>query len=82
MASPDASSNRESYLYEIGKFKDLVRDCNQNNENDHLITVAEGIECLSKFVREPFFLSLVEDKATNFVATFSFFERYFVMKTE
>jgi len=49
MASPDASSNRESYLYEIGKFKDLVRDCNQNNENDHLITVAEGIECLSKF---------------------------------
>merc|ERR1712226_526576 len=49
MASPDASSNRESYLYEIGKFKDLVRDCNQNNENDHLITVAEGIECLGKF---------------------------------
>merc|ERR1712110_1347412 len=43
MASPDASSNRESYLYEIGKFKDLVRDCNQNNENDHLITVAEGV---------------------------------------
>ena len=58
MASPDASSNRESYLYEIGKFKDLVRDCNQNNENDHLITVAEGIECLSKFVREHFFFLL------------------------
>ena len=54
MASPDAGRNRESYLFEIGKFKDMVRDCN-NDEDEHTISVTEGMKCLHHFVRSQFF---------------------------
>ena len=55
MASPGMENNRESYLFEIGKFKDMVRDCNNGDEDDHTISVAEGIACLHNFVRARFF---------------------------
>ena len=56
MSSPDANMNRSAYLAEVGKFKNLMRDCNAD-DSDGIITLEEGIRCMRNFVRyfnEPF----------------------------
>ena len=50
LTSPDANRDRAAYLAEVGKFKDLMRDCNKDDPNDGHISVEEGIECIKNFV--------------------------------
>ena len=50
LTSPDANRDRAAYLAEVGKFKDLMRDCNKDDPNDGHISVEEGIECIKNYV--------------------------------
>ena len=57
LTSPTRERDRQAYLAEIGKFKDMVKDCDQDRipnsggrSGDNEVTVQEGIECLQKFV--------------------------------
>ena len=49
MAGPGKERDREAYLAEIGKFKDLIRDCDSDKSTED-ITQEEGINCLQNFV--------------------------------
>ena len=58
LTSPTVERDRAAYLAEIGKFKDMVKDCDQDRfpnaggrSGDNEIGFDEGIECLKKYVR-------------------------------
>ena len=57
LTSPTRERDRAAYLAEIGKFKDMVKDCDKDRipnsggrSGDNEVTVQEGIECLQNFV--------------------------------
>jgi len=56
LTSPTVERDRAAYLAEIGKFKDMVKDCDQDRfpnaggrSGDNEIGFDEGIECLKKY---------------------------------
>lgn len=51
LSTPEADRQRAEYLAEIGKFKDMVRDCSRDRSvSSGQISIEEGMECLRKFV--------------------------------
>ena len=54
LAKPDMEKDRQAYLDEIGRFKDMVRDCDEktpeSNRGDGEISYEEGQRCLHEFV--------------------------------
>ena len=57
LTSPTRERDRAAYLAEIGKFKEMIKDCDQDRlpnsggrSGDNEIGVDEGIECLKKYV--------------------------------
>jgi Ca2+-binding EF-hand superfamily protein len=51
LVTPSGNPGREAYLAEVGKFKDMARDCNiDNDDGSGTITKEEGIACLRNFV--------------------------------
>jgi hypothetical protein len=60
LVTPSGNPGREAYLAEVGKFKDMARDCNlEDDDATGTITKEEGIACLRNFVntRNIFFLN-------------------------
>jgi len=53
LAKPDMEKDRQAYLDEIGRFKDMVRDCDEktpeSNRGDGEISYEEGQRCLHEF---------------------------------
>lgn len=51
LSQPDMEKEREKYLDEIAKFKDMVRDCDvDKTDSNGEITNEEGLQCLQQFV--------------------------------
>ena len=77
LTSPTVERDRAAYLAEIGKFKDMVKDCDQDRfpnaggrSGDNEIGFDEGIECLQKYVRSSaIILILVPDPNFTFSLT-------------
>ena len=47
-------TDKQAYIAKIGKFKELIRACDENpagsNRGDGIISVEEGQQCLTSFV--------------------------------
>ena len=50
LAGPQIEHDRQAYLDEVGKFKDMIRDCDVDKD-DGEITPQEGVVCLERYPR-------------------------------
>ena len=82
LTNPTVERDRAAYLKEIGKFKDMVKDCDKDRfpnaggrSGDNEIGIDEGIECLQKYVRKK-----VEFWVKNSILKKRIFLKFFVLK--
>lgn len=51
LSTPESQRQRAEYLAEIGRFKDMVRDCSaERSHGASEISLEEGQDCLRRFV--------------------------------
>ena len=68
LSQPDMEKEREKYLAEIAKFKDMVRDCDvDKTDSNGEITNEEGLQCLQQFVSFHMIISLKKKIKTRCV---------------